>query len=133
MISAGDYFFPRLLAAFAERHPGVTLNLAVHNREALLRQLADNLTDLAIMVRPPDDADTVRTAFAPHAYVIVAPPGHPLAGRRRISRERLLQETFIVREQGSDTYRRCRTRSARDTRDITRRWRSAATRRSSRR
>ena len=105
VISAGDYFFPRLLAAFAERHPGVTLNLAVHNREALLRQLADNLTDLAIMVRPPDDADTVRVAFAPHAYVIVAAPGHPLVGKRRISRERLLQEPFIVREQGSDTFR----------------------------
>src|SRR6478752_8145228 len=105
VISAGDYFFPRLLAAFADRHPGVTLNLAVHNREALLRQLADNLTDLAIMVRPPDDADTVRVAFAPHAYVIVAAPGHPLVGERRIPRERLLQEPFIVREKGSDTFR----------------------------
>jgi DNA-binding transcriptional LysR family regulator len=105
VISAGDYFFPRLLAAFAERHPGVTLNLAVHNREALLRQLADNLTDLAIMVRPPDDADTVHVAFAPHAYVIVAAPGHPLVGTRKISRERLLQEPFIVREKGSDTFR----------------------------
>ena len=115
VISAGDYFFPRLLAAFAEQHPGVTLNLAVHNREALLRQLADNLTDLAIMVRPPDDADTVRTAFAPHAYVIVAPPGHPLAGRRHISRKRLLQETFIVREQGSDTYRSMQDAFGRDT------------------
>ena len=114
VISAGDYFFPRLLAAFAEQHPGVTLNLAVHNREALLRQLADNLTDLAIMVRPPDDADTVRTAFAPHAYVIVAPPGHPLAGRRHISRKRLLQETFIVREQGSDTYRSMQDAFGRD-------------------
>ncbi len=105
VISAGDYFFPRLLAEFADRHPGVTLNLAVHNREALLRQLADNLTDLAIMVRPPEDAGTVHTSFAPHAYVIVAPPAHPLAGQRAVSRERLLREPFIVREKGSDTYK----------------------------
>ena len=115
VISAGDYFFPRLLASFAERHPGVTLNLAVHNREALLRQLADNLTDLAIMVRPPDDPDTVHIAFAPHTYVIVAPPGHPLAGRRRISRKLLLQEPFIVREPGSDTYRSMEDAFGRDT------------------
>jgi DNA-binding transcriptional LysR family regulator len=105
VISAGDYFFPRLLAAFARRHPGATLNLAVHNREELLRQLAENLTDLAVMVRPPDDAETEHVAFAPHAYVIVAAPGHPLVGQRGISRERLLQEPFIVREKGSDTYR----------------------------
>ena len=53
VISAGDYFLPRLLVEFARRHEGVTLNLAVHNREDLLHQLADNLTDLAVMVRPP--------------------------------------------------------------------------------
>jgi LysR family transcriptional regulator, low CO2-responsive transcriptional regulator len=105
VISAGDYFFPRLLAEFAHRHPGVTLNFAVHNREELLRQLAENLTDLAVMVRPPDDSETEHAAFAPHAYVIVAAPGHSLAGQRAISRERLLREPFIVRETGSDTYR----------------------------
>lgn len=105
VISAGDYFFPRLLAEFANRHPGVTLNFAVHNRAELLRQLAENLTDLAVMVRPPDDSETEHVAFAPHAYVIVAAPAHPLVGLRRISRKRLLQEPFIVREKGSDTYR----------------------------
>ncbi|MEO8536967.1 MAG: LysR substrate-binding domain-containing protein [Betaproteobacteria bacterium] len=104
VISAGDYFFPRLLAAFSQRHPGVTLNLEVHNREELLRRLADNLTDLAVMVRPPDDDETVHTPFAPHAYVIVAAPGHPLAGHR-VSRARVFEEPFIVREHGSDTFR----------------------------
>src|SRR5207342_2142779 len=59
VISAGDYFFPRLLVEFARRHEGVTLNFGVCNREELLGQLADNLTDLAIMVRPPEEADTL--------------------------------------------------------------------------
>jgi LysR family transcriptional regulator, low CO2-responsive transcriptional regulator len=104
VISAGDYFFPRLLAEFTRRHPGVTLNLTVHNRERLLRQLAENETDLAVMVRPPEGEDTVHEAFAPHAYVIVAAPDHPLAARPRIDVERLLQEPFIVRERGSDTW-----------------------------
>jgi len=104
VISAGDYFFPRLLAKFIGRHPGVVLNLTVHNREHLLRQLAENETDLAIMVRPPEGEDTVHEAFAPHAYVIVAAPGHPLARGARVPLDRLLQEPFIVRERGSDTW-----------------------------
>ena len=37
VISAGDYFFPRLLVEFAGRHSGVVLNFTVHNREGLLR------------------------------------------------------------------------------------------------
>ena len=104
VISAGDYFFPRVLAAFGARHPGVSFNLTVHNREGLLRHLADNLTDLAVMVRPPDDMDTVALPFAPHPYVIVAAPGHPLAGVRQIPRAALNRERFVQRETGSDTW-----------------------------
>jgi DNA-binding transcriptional LysR family regulator len=104
VISAGDYFFPRVLAAFGASHPGVTFNLTVHNREELLRQLADNLTDLAVMVRPPREMDIIALPFAPHPYVIVAPPEHPLAGVRQIPRTVLNRERFVQRETGSDTW-----------------------------
>src|ERR1700674_2392501 len=104
VISAGDYFFPQLLARFAGKHPGVTFNLTVHNREELLGQLGANLTDLAIMVRPPQGMDTVNEAFAPHPYVIVAAPSHPLAARKRIPVSTVARETFVVREKGSDTW-----------------------------
>jgi DNA-binding transcriptional LysR family regulator len=104
VISAGNYFFPRLLAQFSRRHQGVILNLTVHNRAELLHQLAENLTDLAIMGRPPNDMDTVNEPFAPHPYVIVAPPTHPLAAQKRIQIAALARERFIVREKGSDTW-----------------------------
>ncbi|HCE10362.1 MAG TPA: LysR family transcriptional regulator [Oxalobacteraceae bacterium] len=104
VISAGDYFFPRLLVEFAGRHDGVTLNFTVHNREELLRQLAENMTDLAIMVRPPIDLDTINEAFAPHPYVIVAAPSHPLAQRKHIPMSTLMHEQFVAREKGSDTW-----------------------------
>ncbi len=104
VISAGDYFFPRLLVEFARRHAGVTLNLSVHNREKLLGDIANNMTDLAIMVRPPEDMDTLNEAFAPHPYVIVAPPDHPYAKRKRITMAMIKREPFVVREKGSDTW-----------------------------
>jgi LysR family transcriptional regulator, low CO2-responsive transcriptional regulator len=104
VISAGDYFFPRLLAEFGASHPGITFNLTVHNREGLLHHLAENLTDLAIMVRPPPEMDIVALPFAPHPYVIVAPPDHPLARARQIPRAALNRERFVQREHGSDTW-----------------------------
>jgi DNA-binding transcriptional LysR family regulator len=103
VISAGDYFFPRLLVDFARRHEGVTLNFGVCNHQELLAQLTDNRTDLAIMGRPPQDMDTVNEPFAPHPYVVVAAPDHPLAGSKRIPISRLTRELFVVREKGSDT------------------------------
>jgi DNA-binding transcriptional LysR family regulator len=104
VISAGDYFFPHLLVEFARHHSGVKLNLTVHNREELLGELAANRTDLAVMARPPADLDTHSEAFAPHPYVIVAAPGHPLAGRPALEVAELVRHPFVVREQGSDTW-----------------------------
>ncbi|WP_280152383.1 LysR family transcriptional regulator [Piscinibacter sp. XHJ-5] len=104
VISAGDYFFPHLLVEFVRRHRDVSLNFTVHNREELLERIAQNQTDLAVMVRPPTHLDTVNQAFAPHPYVIAAGAGHALAGQRGIPRERIAREPFIVREKGSDNW-----------------------------
>lgn len=103
VISAGDYFVPQLLAEFGRRHDGVVLNLAVSNRTEVMRLLAENRTDLAIMVRPPGTPDTLATSFAAAPYVVVAAPDHPLAGRRRLKVRDLLAHTFVARERASDT------------------------------
>ena len=98
VISAGDYFFPQLMVAFARQHPGVQLNLTVHNREELLGELAANRTDLAVMVRPPAGPDTQNDAFAPHPYVIVGAPDHPLAGRGPIPMRDRSEERRVGKE-----------------------------------
>ena len=81
--STAKYFAPQVLARFREAHPAIDLRLAVENRERVIEQLAANQVDLAIMGRPPQGLDAVGEAFAPHPFVIVAAPDHPLAKRRR--------------------------------------------------
>ena len=104
VISSGAYVFPRVLAEFTRRHPGAALNLAIHNREELVRALEENRTDLAIMVRPPPGQDVVCERFAPHPFVIVAAPSHPLARQKQIALGMLAREPFIAREPGSNTW-----------------------------
>jgi len=104
VISAGAYFLPRLLAEFMRRHPGAALNLAVHNREEVVRALEENRTDLAIMVRPPKGEDMVCERFAPHPFVMVAAPTHPLARQKQVPLAMLAREPFIAREPGSNTW-----------------------------
>jgi DNA-binding transcriptional LysR family regulator len=103
VISAGDYFFPGLLAEFCRRNEQVTVRLSVNNREEILRQLAENTTDLTVLLRPPENRDLLAEPFAPQPHVIVAGPEHPLARKRNIALQTLASEAFIVREQGSDT------------------------------
>lgn len=103
VISTAKYFAPRLLAEFRRRQPGIEINLSVNNRETVVRQLADNEIDLAIMGQPPQEFATVAQAFADHPLVIVAAPDHPLAGGKKIVGAQLNGETFLIREPGSGT------------------------------
>lgn len=103
VVSTANYFAPHLLAKFCLRYQGVTVSLNVSNRENVLKQLADNLTDLAIMGQPPDGLDIVSESFMENPLVIIAPSDHPLCGMRKIPVKRLAQEIFLVREAGSGT------------------------------
>jgi DNA-binding transcriptional LysR family regulator len=103
VVSTAKYFAPRLIARFCERHPGVRILLQVDNREAVVRTLAANDVDLALMGRPPGELDLVAAAFADHPHVIIAPPDHPLARRRAVTTAALAGERFLVRELGSGT------------------------------
>jgi DNA-binding transcriptional LysR family regulator len=103
LVSTAKYFMPPLVGRFLKTHPGVTLKLSVNNREVVLRELAENAVDLAITGRPPQTIDTVTEAFASHPHLMIAAPGHPLCGKRRIPLERISREPFLMREPGSGT------------------------------
>jgi DNA-binding transcriptional LysR family regulator len=101
--STANAFATRLLASFAMEHEGIRFSLDVTNRANLVRQLEDNVRDLVIMGRPPQDMDLVTEAFMDNPLVIIAPPDHPLVQQGRLSLEQLQGEVFVVREQGSGT------------------------------
>jgi LysR family transcriptional regulator, low CO2-responsive transcriptional regulator len=101
--STANYFAPRLLAAFCQRHPEVKVSLDVSNREHILELLNETDKDLAIMGRPPEASDLVAHPFMENPLVVIAAPDHPLAQARNIPLARLNEETFISREIGSGT------------------------------
>lgn len=101
--STANYFAPRLLASFSARHEAVTVNLDVTNREGLISHLEANDTDMVIMGLPPESLELEAEAFMDNPLVVIAPPEHPLAGKKGISIQRLQEETFIMREPGSGT------------------------------
>ncbi|OQW38886.1 MAG: transcriptional regulator [Proteobacteria bacterium SG_bin4] len=103
VVTTANYFAPHLLAKFCQRYQGVTVSLNVSNRETVLKQLADNLIDLAIMGQPPENLDIDSESFMENPLVVVAPPDHPLCKERDIPVKRLATETFLVRESGSGT------------------------------
>jgi DNA-binding transcriptional LysR family regulator len=101
--TTAKYFMPRLLAAFTLNHPDVVIDLHITGRDGLLDQLENNERDMAVIGSPPQDDDMVSYPFLEDPLVVIAPPGHPLAGARRLPLARLKPERFLMREPGSDT------------------------------
>lgn len=101
--TTANAFATRMLSKFNKEHEGSTMSLDVTNRERLLKQLEDNEKDIAIMGRPPQDADLEIEAFADNPLVVVAAPDHLLVNKQPIPLYMLQDQTFVVREQGSGT------------------------------
>ena len=102
-ISSANYFAPCLLGRFHGRFPDVKVSMEVTNQTAVLKQVLDNEVDMAIMGQPPNDSHVEASPFMEHPLVIVAPPEHRLAGRKRIQLKELEKEVFLIREPGSGT------------------------------
>jgi LysR family transcriptional regulator, low CO2-responsive transcriptional regulator len=103
IVTTAKYFVPRLLGPFYQRYPGVELRLEIVNRDQIIERLSGNMDDLYIMGVPPDHISIERHPFLENPLVVIAPIGHELAQRKRITLARLVKERCIAREPGSGT------------------------------
>ena len=101
--SSASYLAARLIATFRQEHPDVRVSLNAVNRETLLQHLSSNSIDLALMGRPPEGHDLEAQPFMDNPLVVIAAPTHTLSKLRNIPLQRVAEEIFVGREQGSGT------------------------------
>lgn len=99
----GSYLLPAAFARFRRAHPGVELRLEIANTHVIQEQLADNRLDLALTEGFIESAELEAEVFQTDELVAIAPPGHPLAGRRGVAAKTFCREPLILREPGSGT------------------------------
>lgn len=102
-ISSANYFAPKLLGVFHQRFPDVGVSMDVTRQQSVLKQVADNEVDMAIMGQPPNEMQVDAIPFMDNPLVIVAAPSHRLAKARNISLKQMEKEIFLTREPGSGT------------------------------
>ncbi len=102
-VTTAEYWLPRVLVAFVNENPRVKLKLQVGNREQVVRSLAAQDIDIAVMGQPPDELKVVAAAFAKNPMAFVARPDHPLMAEPALTMARLAEAHLLVRERGSGT------------------------------
>jgi DNA-binding transcriptional LysR family regulator len=102
-VTTAEYFVPGLLGPFHDAYPGIDITLEVHNRDAVVRRLEQDLDDLTVMMLPPEHLPLRSIPFVENPLVVIASRRHRLAGRRRVALAALANEPFLMRERGSGT------------------------------
>ena len=102
-VTTAEYLLPPLLVTFANLNPKVKVKLQVGNRDEIVRLLAAQEIDVAIMGRPPAELKTTSSAFAKHPMAFVASPKHAVMRDADLSIATLASAHLLVRERGSGT------------------------------
>ena len=100
-VATTEYWLPSLLVAFASENPKAKLKLHTGNRDEIVRILAAQEIDVAVMGNPPDELKPTSTRFAKNPMGFLASPNHPLMAERRLTMAKLAEAHLLVRERGS--------------------------------
>lgn len=99
----GTYLLPALLGAFHVRHPEIRLGLRIGDTREVADWVRQGAVDFGVIGETREPTGLAVTPFRRDELVVVAPAGHPLAGRRTIDAGALADTPLILREPGSST------------------------------
>ena len=100
-VTTAEYWLPRILVTFVNLNPRVKVKLHVGNRDEIVRSLAAQEIDIAVMGQPPDELKVEAAGFAKNPVAFMAAPRHPLMSDPTLSMATLAQAHLLVRERGS--------------------------------
>lgn len=99
----GSYVLPSILQCFAERHPGVDVDVAIGASAWVVAQVAARDVSLGIAGEVDLPEGVMAEPFLEDELVGIAAPGRLAVRRGRVAAGALAGETLLVRERGSST------------------------------
>lgn len=101
-LTVANYMLPALIARFAKRHPEARFQVMAGNTDHVVASLQQFESDAGWIEGLSRHPDLDAFPWREDRLVIVAPPRHPLAGRR-VSASELAEARWVLREKGSGT------------------------------
>ncbi len=101
--TAGTYVLPSILNCFAERHPGVKVDIAIGSSAWVADQIAKRKFALGVAGETTIPEGIRAEAFLDDELVGIAAPGQLKLRGGRAAVSELEQQTLLIREAGSST------------------------------
>lgn len=101
----GLYLMPPLLATYRGKHQAYDLRFEIGPIHEIAERVARNDLDMAIVAGALPSGELKAQSLSEDEFVIIALPNGPLARARMLKPAQLETETWLLREEGSDTRR----------------------------
>ncbi|OMC15614.1 hydrogen peroxide-inducible genes activator [Mycobacterium colombiense] len=98
--TVAPYVLPTVLAGVAEELPGLTLRVTEDQTERLLAVLREGALDAALIALPAEGAGVTAIPIYDEDFVLALPPGHLLAGKRRVPATALADLPLLLLDEG---------------------------------
>jgi LysR family hydrogen peroxide-inducible transcriptional activator len=98
--TVAPYLLPTMLAGVAEQLPELTLRVTEDQTERLLAVLREGALDAALIALPAEGAGLTAIPIYDEDFVLALPPGHPLAGKRRVPATALADLPLLLLDEG---------------------------------
>ncbi|MDB5684690.1 MAG: hypothetical protein JWM75_2388 [Sphingomonas bacterium] len=102
-VTIGNHLAPRLIERYRALGPEARIELAIDNMSGIAARILAFDLDLALIEGDYSDPGLLLSDWLDDALVVFCAPDHPLAARGRCTIDEALDQSWVVREQGSGT------------------------------
>jgi DNA-binding transcriptional LysR family regulator len=99
------HVFPAVLKEFRRRQPRIDVKLTTGSTSQLIERLRTGALDVGLLTLPVEGSDLVQVPAIREELLLVLPPSHRLAKKRRIAPADLHKQRWVLFERGSSTRR----------------------------
>lgn len=99
------YVLPAIFQQFHQRYPRVEISIEVDNSTNIGAGVLEGAFDLGFVTLPAEHRSLVAVPIYEDLLTVIAPRGHPLAGRPEVTLEELTRTRLIIYKRGSVTRR----------------------------
>ena len=97
----GELLLPHLLGGFKRENPDVEVSLVVQDTQTVCDRVLDDEIELGVVGAARPHRGLVFEPFVRDELVVICPPGHALAKKKRISLADLASQPIILQQRGS--------------------------------
>lgn len=99
----GPYNITPIIKAYRSHYPGVQITVTVGDSQSITQRILDYQGDIGLVLNEITDPQIVCQPYREQELVVFASTSHPLASAQEISLADLMNQDFVMREEGSGT------------------------------